>query len=194
MLAEVGALAAIVLGFFVVTGLARWLGGGPAPMAAGAGPGERGRVRQLVNLAVGLSAALLGFVWSSVWSAAAMVAALSAAAGATVERQVSRRFGGAGFRVPSLRRVPAATGAAVSAEGVAAAFVAALALATLASWLGLVGPGDAGLVVLGGVLGMLTERSLATSSVGRAGGGHAARLIGTLSGALIALLLVVFLP
>jgi uncharacterized protein (TIGR00297 family) len=101
--------------------------------------GRRGVGNAIANTGVAACAAALVVV-GEVNSRAcfiAMSAALVAGASDTVASEIGKAWGRRTFLVTTFRRVPPGTSGAVSVEGTAAGVVAALALASLAAWLGL---------------------------------------------------------
>jgi uncharacterized protein (TIGR00297 family) len=75
---------------------------------------------------------------------------------------VGKAYGRRTFLITTLRPVPPGTEGAVSAEGTAAGFVAALVIAAVGAAAGLYGGGMAVLVAIAGLLGSLGESVLGT--------------------------------
>jgi len=195
---QIAELAILVAGLLSLRALARWMGGGPGPS-----PSRRGlpaaalptllQVAAAAVLAVGL--ALFGRVTAvpAYWTAAA-VAGICSLAAISVGAEVGAAFAGVGYALPSIRRVEAGAPGSVSAEGMLAAAGAATLLAALAQGMALIGPGDAGLILLAALASRLLERWLC----GALGPGVTARWLAIFTpaatGTGLAAALVVLLP
>ena len=94
--------------------------------------------------------------------ALAYAASVATAAADTCSSEVGKAYGRRTFLITTLRPVPPGTEGAVSAEGTAAGFVAALVIAAVGAAGGLYGGGMAVLVAIAGLLGSLGESVLGT--------------------------------
>jgi len=182
---QISQLAILVAGLFALRGLARWMGGGAEPNPSRRGPPVPAlpsllQVAAAAAVAVGL--ALLGRATSvPVYWTAAAVAGLCSLAAICVGAEVGAAFARVGYALPSIHRVEAGSPGSVSAEGMLAAAGAATLLAALAQGTALIGPGDAGLIVLAALAARLLERWLR----GALGPGAAARWLAVLTPAAI---------
>ncbi len=140
-------------------GYARKAGRGIAQEARGA----RGVVHALANGSVPAYLAFLSACTAAPLSGAlrvAFVASLATAVCDTLGSEVGPLVRGDPFLVTRLRRVPAGTPGAVSLPGTAAGAAAALLLAAVAAFLGVMPPGAVGVVVVAALLGSLLESFL----------------------------------
>jgi uncharacterized protein (TIGR00297 family) len=129
--------------------------------------GRRGAANALANCGLAAVAAIAA-VTTPHRSAAllAMTAALVAGGSDTVASEIGKAWGRGTFLVTSLGRVKPGTPGAMSAEGTAAGIVAALALAALATALGLVSAASIPIVVVAATAGALVESALGATLEG----------------------------
>jgi uncharacterized protein (TIGR00297 family) len=130
--------------------------------------GRRGAGNAIANTGVAACAAALVVVGGNVNSGACLMVmsvALVAGASDTVASEIGKAWGRRTFLVTTFRRVPPGTPGALSVEGTAAGVIAAVALASLAAWLGLLfSTNSAGEIAV--VVGAATVASLIESLLG----------------------------
>jgi uncharacterized protein (TIGR00297 family) len=123
--------------------------------------GHRGAANAFANCGVAAVASLAAVTTPyTTASLLAFTAALTAGGSDTVASEIGKAWGRLTFLVSSLRRVKPGTPGAMSLEGTAAGIVAALALAAVATWLGLIASGLIVTVVISATVGALIESVL----------------------------------
>jgi uncharacterized protein (TIGR00297 family) len=151
--------------------------------------GRRGARHALANTSAGVLFAFLARAtpYPSLF-ALALVAAFATAAADTVASEWGQAFGRRHYLVTTLKRVPAGTDGAVSLEGTAAGWVAAVIVAGFGVVTGLVSPTAAAVAVGGAMAGSLLESFLGALA-GPKGDldNEIANLVNTLAGGLFAL-------
>lgn len=126
--------------------------------------GRRGAGNAIANTGVAAAAAVLAILTGAREPAlVAFAAALTAGGSDTVASEIGKAWGRHPCLVTTLRTVPPGTPGAVSMEGTAAGFVAALALAVLAAALDVVPAGALLPIVAGATIGSLAESLLGAS-------------------------------
>lgn len=123
--------------------------------------GRRGAGNAMANTGVAALAAAAAVL--TPYEAAALVAfaaALVAGGSDTVASEIGKAWGRHAYIVHSWRNVAPGTSGAVSVEGTAAGFLAAVALASASLWLGLVPAGALVPIVLAATLGSFVESLL----------------------------------
>jgi uncharacterized protein (TIGR00297 family) len=126
--------------------------------------GRRGPGNAVANTGLAAFAALIAVL--SAHRAGAllvMVTALVAGASDTVASEIGKAWGRRTYLFPAFTRVRPGTSGAVSLEGTGAGIVAALAMAALASWLGLVSGSALWIVPVAATAGAFVESSLGAS-------------------------------
>jgi uncharacterized protein (TIGR00297 family) len=126
--------------------------------------GRRGAGNALANCLVSAIAAIVA-ITSPYQSAAwlALVAGLTAGAADTVASEIGKAWGRRTFLVIGFRPVPPGTSGAISLEGTIANVVAAVVLASLGAWLGLIPMAAVPVVVLAALAGAFVESALAAT-------------------------------
>ncbi|HEX5215090.1 MAG TPA: DUF92 domain-containing protein [Vicinamibacterales bacterium] len=123
--------------------------------------GRRGAGNAIANTGLAAFAALISIgVVGADLARLAMVAALVTAASDTVASEIGKAFGRTTWLVTTFRRVRPGTSGAVSLEGTAAGVVAALLLASVAVWLGLIPSSSIALVAAAATIAALVEGAL----------------------------------
>jgi uncharacterized protein (TIGR00297 family) len=123
--------------------------------------GRRGAGNALANCVTAAVAAIVAIVspyQSAAWLA--LVTGLTAGAADTVASEIGKAWGRRTFLVVGFRPVPPGTSGAISLEGTIANVLAALALATLGAWLGLVAMNAVPLIAAAAVAGAFVESAL----------------------------------
>jgi uncharacterized protein (TIGR00297 family) len=126
--------------------------------------GRRGAGNALANCLVSAIAAIVAITspsQSAAWLA--LVAGLTAGAADTVASEIGKAWGRRTFLVIGFRPVPPGTSGAISLEGTIANVVAAVVLASLGAWLGLIPMAAVPVVVLAALAGAFVESALAAT-------------------------------
>lgn len=129
--------------------------------------GRRGAGNAIANCGVAAVAAVAAV--TTPYPAAALLAlvsALTAGGSDTVASEAGKSWGHATFLVTTFRRVKPGTSGAMSFEGTVAGLIAALAMAALATWLGLISGGVIPVVVMAATVGALVESALGATLEG----------------------------
>jgi len=129
--------------------------------------GRRGAGNAIANTGVAAVAAILAtLTYAHEAGRIAFVAALAAGGSDTVASEIGKAWGTRTVLVPTLAPVPPGTSGAISAEGTAAGLIAALALAALASALGIISFTTVPAVVVAATIGSLFESVLGATLEG----------------------------
>ncbi len=120
--------------------------------------GRRGATNAIANTGAAAACAALALVTPyAAFAMLAFVAALVAGGSDTMASEIGKAWGRSTWSIASLQRVPPGTSGAMSAEGTAAGVLGALALAFVASLLGLVHAGAVPIVAIAATAGSLLE-------------------------------------
>lgn len=153
--------------------------------------GARGTRNVLANAAVAVLA-VVGFAASPQLDADAAIfvlgfgGSLATAMSDTLSSELGVLYGDPRL-VTTMEQVEAGTDGGVTVEGTIAGVVGALIVAVIALGLLGVSPLGAGLVVVGGVVGMLVDSVLGATIEGRGIGNQSVNFLATLSGAVVAI-------
>ena len=129
--------------------------------------GRRGAGNAIANTGVAAVAALLMAVtYAHDAARIAFVAALAAGGSDTVASEIGKAWGRRTVLVLTLAPVPPGTSGAISAEGTAAGLIAAVALAALASSLGVISFGTIPAIVIAATAGAFAESLLSATLEG----------------------------
>ncbi len=129
--------------------------------------GRRGAGNAIANTGIAAAAAMLAVLtYAHEAGRIAFVAALAAGGSDTVASELGKAWGRRTVLLTSLAPVPPGTSGAISAEGTAAGVIAALALAALASALGIVPFSTVPIIVVAATVGSLVESVLGATLEG----------------------------
>jgi uncharacterized protein (TIGR00297 family) len=129
--------------------------------------GRRGAGNAIANTGIAAVAAMLAaLTYAHEAGRIAFVAALAAGGSDTVASEIGKAWGRRTVLLPTLAPVPAGTSGAISAEGTAAGLIAAVALAALASALGIISFTTTPVIVVGATVGSLVESVLGATLEG----------------------------
>jgi uncharacterized protein (TIGR00297 family) len=129
--------------------------------------GRRGAGNAIANTGIATVAAVLAtLTYAHEAARIAFVAALAAGGSDTVASEIGKAWGRRTVLVPTLAPVPPGTSGAISAEGTAAGLIAALALAALASTLGIISFTAVPAVVVAATIGSFVESILGATLEG----------------------------